>query len=103
MTPPAARRAAPPRTVRLVRSPAVDGTAVVCVTVASQSTSYAVREIACEIGGRGFAMHRLGLGPLYHVRVGDPADSSCECLGFLRHGYCRHVLGLQALIGANRI
>lgn len=103
MTTARARRQPPTRTVRLVRSPAVDGTAVVCVTIAARSTSYAVREIVCEIGGRGFAMHRLGLGPLYHVRVGEPRDSSCECLGYLRHGYCRHVLGLQALIQADRI
>lgn len=96
-------RPVPHRTVTLLRSPAVDGTAVIRVVVGVQATSYAVREIACEIGGRGFALHRLGLGPLYHVRIGTPTNSTCECLGYLRHGYCRHVLGLQALIAANRL
>jgi hypothetical protein len=57
-----------------------------------------VVEVPCEIGGRGFAVHRLGLGTVYHVRVGDPADSTCECLGFLRWGRCKHVAGLRALI-----
>jgi hypothetical protein len=62
------------------------------------TTHYTLHEIRCDIGGRGFAVHRLGLGRLYHVRVGTPSECSCECLGFLRHGNCRHVLGLLGLI-----
>ena len=31
-------------------------------------------QLPCDIGGRGFAVHRLGLGTLYHVRVGSPAE-----------------------------
>ena len=88
----------PPRTIRLVRSPANDGIGVCRITADRRSDFYTVVEIRCDIGGRGFAVHRLGMGNLYHVRVGDPADSSCECLGFLRWGRCRHVLGLRALI-----
>lgn len=88
--------------VRLVRVP-LDGVAVCCVTVGKESTYYTVREIPCEIGGRGFAMHKLGLGTLYHVRVGPPEDCSCECLGFLRHGYCKHVLGLLALVASDKL
>src|SRR4051794_24276271 len=91
-------RAQANRSVRLVRSPAADGTGVICVTANEQSTYYTVREVACDIGGRGFAVHKIGMGTLYHIRVGEPADCSCECLGFLRHGYCRHVLGLLALV-----
>lgn len=90
------------RGVRLVRGPA-DGVAVVCVTVGKDSTFYTVRELLCEIGGRGFAMHKLGMGALYHVRVGDAADCSCECLGFLRHGFCKHVLGLLALTESGKL
>jgi hypothetical protein len=91
------------RTIRLVRSPAVDGTGIFCVRDRSRSTFYAFREIPCAIGGRGFAVHRLGLGNLYDVRVGQPEECSCECLGFLAHGLCRHVLGLLALIQAGLI
>ena len=58
---------------------------------------YTFHEIPCLIGGRGFAVHRLGLGNLYHVRIGRRVDCSCECLGFLAHGRCRHTLGLLAL------
>src|SRR4051794_26310636 len=84
------------RSIRLVRSPEADGLAVICISVGDEHTNYTVREIPCEIGGRGFAVHKLGLGTVYHVRVGDPEDCSCECLGFLRHGQCKHVLGLLA-------
>jgi hypothetical protein len=93
----------PPRTVRLVRDASDDGVAVMCVTVGRHCTYYTVRELPCEIGGRGFAVHKMGLGPLYHVRAGGPDDSSCECLGFLRHGRCKHLLGLLALTGAGKL
>ena len=51
------------------------------------------------LGGRAFALHRLGLGTLYHVRVGTTAECSCECLGYLHHRKCKHILGLLALTG----
>ena len=88
----------PERTIRLVRPTTLDGVGVFFVRVGKSCTYYTLHEIPCEIGGRGFEVHRLGLGQLYHVRVGDPRDCSCECLGFLRHGRCRHVLGLLALV-----
>jgi hypothetical protein len=86
------------RSIRLVRSPAIDGVGVFCIKLGETTTFYTLHEIPCAIGGRGFAVHRLGLGELYHVRVGAREECSCECLGFLRHGYCRHVLGLLTLI-----
>ena len=57
-----------------------------------------VVDLRREIGGRGFAVHRLGQGNLYHVRVNGPDDSSCECMGFLRWGRCKHVAALGTLI-----
>ena len=91
------------RRIRLIRPPSIDGVGVFGIFVKDRATFYAVREIPCEIGGRGFAVHRLGLGPLYHVRVGHPRDCSCECLGFLAHGKCRHIQGLLALIRRGRL
>ena len=88
----------PKRSIQLSRSPTMDGVGVLRITVGSKSQFYTFREIRCDIGGRGFAVHKLGLGTLYHVRVGDPEVCSCECLGFLAHGHCKHVLGLRALI-----
>jgi hypothetical protein len=90
--PPAAERS-----IRLIRSPSRDGVGVLSITAGGVTAFYTFHEIPCFIGGRGFAIHRLGLGNLYHVRIGPPEDCSCECLGFLRHGRCRHVLGLLAL------
>jgi hypothetical protein len=86
------------RTIRLVRSPGKGGVGVFCIDAGRGSQFYAVVEIPCEIGGRGFAVHRLGMGTLYHVRVGAPENCSCECLGFLRWGHCKHVSGLRALV-----
>ncbi|HJZ57208.1 MAG TPA: SWIM zinc finger family protein [Gemmataceae bacterium] len=86
------------RTIRLVRPPDRRGVGVFSITEGNRSQFYVLAELPCEIGGRGFAVHRLGLGNLYHVRVERPEDCSCECLGFLRWGRCKHVLGLKALI-----
>ncbi len=86
------------RVIRLVRPTTLDGVGVFSVRVRDHTTFYTLHEIRCDIGGRGFEVHRLGLGELYHVRVGVASECSCECLGFLRHGYCRHVLGLLALV-----
>ena len=89
--------AKPARTILLVRKPAADGVGVFKLSAAGKSQFYVFHEVRCDIGGRGFAVHRLGLGVLYHVRVGAPADCSCECMGFLRWDRCKHVGGLQAL------
>jgi hypothetical protein len=88
-----------PQTIRLVRVPPPAGVGVLSITKNRRTTHYTFQEIRCDIGGRGFAVHRLGLGSVYHVRVGQPRDCTCDCLGFLQHGHCKHVLGLQALIG----
>jgi hypothetical protein len=87
-----------PRHIRLLRPPGRDGVGVMSIAK-DRRTYYVFREIPCAIGGRGFAVHRLGLANLYHVRVGAPKDCSCECLGFLSRGRCKHVMGLAALIG----
>lgn len=88
------------RTIRLVRPPDEHGVGVFCITVGSRTHWYTFREIPCEIGGRGFEVHKTGLGTLYHVRAGDPIDCSCECQGWLYRQRCKHVLGLRALIRA---
>jgi len=94
----------PPRSIRLLRAPALDGVGVFSVRMGKESSFYTFREIPCEIGGRGFSVHRMGLGQLYHVRVSaDRAECSCECLGFLAHGRCKHVLGLLALVRRGKL
>ena len=90
----------PARSIAVFRPGGPDGVAVVRITAGKKSAFYVVKELPCEIGGRGFAVHRLGVAPLYHVRVGKPEDTSCECLGYLARGVCRHALGLKALTDA---
>jgi hypothetical protein len=101
--PPASDPGRKKRSIRLVRSPLRDGVGVFSVTEGDEVVFYTVHEIRCDIGGRGFAVHRTGLGNLYHVRVGRPSDCSCECKGFLAHGHCRHILGLLALIREGKL
>lgn len=88
----------PPRSIRLLRPPTVEAPGILTITTGNKTDHYVFQEIRCDIGGRGFAMHRLGLGELYHVRVGEPEDRGCECMGYMRHGQCKHVQGLAALL-----
>jgi hypothetical protein len=91
------KNAKPSRSIVLLVPPGASSPGVLSIVEKKQTAYYTFREIPCDVGGRGFAIHRLGLGELYHVRIGKPDHCSCECLGFLRHGRCRHVLGLLAL------
>ncbi len=93
----------PDRSIRLVRPPDRFGVGVFQIRAAGRLCFYTFREIPCDIGGRGFAVHRLGIGQLYHVRIGRRVDCSCECAGFEFRGYCRHVLGLLALKRAGKL
>ena len=88
-----------PRVIRLLRRPDHYDVGVLGITTERRTHYYVFKEIRCDIGGRGFAVHRLGLANLYHVRINGPRDSTCECLGFLSRGRCKHVQGLTALIG----
>jgi SWIM zinc finger len=93
----------PERSIRLIRSPSIDGVGIFSVSAGEESAYYALREVPCVIGGRGFAVHRLGLGNLYHVRIGRPEECSCECKGFLFRSTCRHILGLLALVRQGKL
>src|SRR5947207_718951 len=93
------KSAAKQRSIRLLRAPAEgDGVGVCCIASGKDVAFYAFQEIPCAIGGRTFALHRLGLGTVYHVRIGAPEECSCECMGFLSKGHCKHLLGLLALV-----
>lgn len=91
-------KAKPTRTISLIRPPNSDGVGVFCIRIGKKMQFYTFCEIRCEIGGQGFGVHRLGQGNHYHVRVGKAENNSCECLGFLRWGACKHISGLTALI-----
>lgn len=84
--------------VRLLSPPTSTEPGILCLTARKKPTTYIFKEIPCDIGGRAFAIHALGNGVLYHVRIGDGTDVSCECMGFLRHGRCKHIMGLRELM-----
>ncbi|MGF1578480.1 MAG: SWIM zinc finger family protein [Gemmataceae bacterium] len=88
---------APNRSIKLLRPPSAEAFGIFRIVLDNEAYSYVFREIRCDIGGRGFIVHRLGLSDVYYVRTGEPHDCSCECWGFLKHGSCKHILGLLAL------
>src|SRR5262245_38820126 len=50
-----------------------------------------------------FAADLQGGGPdHYDVMVCGP-EKSCECMGFLRHGHCKHSDSLAALVAAGKL
>lgn len=89
--------ASPDRRICLVRPPDRLGIGVFRIVDKKTTAYYTFQEVPCDIGGRGFAVHRLGLGQLYHVRIGTDEECSCECLGFLAHSRCKHIEGLLTL------
>ena len=95
------------RAIRLTQPPDARGVGTLCITDGKgECVNYVFREIPCQIGGRGFELHKLGIGGiLYHTRAGnDPNEEcSCECMGWLRNGHCKHVAGLLALIKQGKI
>lgn len=55
---------------------------------------YKVEPIAADYG-RGLVLHKPD-GTSYCVNLSGP-DSTCDCLGHLAHGHCKHVESLRAL------
>lgn len=93
-----ARKSTPARLLNVIRPLAPPAPGIFSVSTRKRIHYYAFQEVPCTIGGRGFAVHRLDKEELYHVRVGTPHECSCECLGFLRHGNCKHLAAMRALI-----
>lgn len=52
--------------------------------------------------GRAFLVEKQGDGSQpneeYHVLIENAQDGSCECLGFLRWGHCKHLAAVRKLL-----
>lgn len=93
----------PQRRVELVRPLTETRAGVFAIIDTKQIALYEFVEIPCQIGGRGFSLRRLGRDTVYDLRVGAPADTSCECKGFIYRDTCRHLLALRALIEQGQV
>ena len=101
-------RRKPARTLRLLEAPTPDtaGWGAFRVTEGRKSDLYIFRELEARDGGAAaFTVEKLDPDSLatvesYAVRVGKPAECSCECKGWEYRKAdkpCRHVAGLLAL------
>src|SRR5437016_4737732 len=95
-------RVKPGRTVRLALAPSeVNPFAVVLIADRAEDT-YHVRPLPSDFG-TAFEVEKIAPdGRTYHVNL-EGQTGTCECLGHLRRGTCRHVQGLQALQAAGKL
>jgi hypothetical protein len=67
------------------------------ITFHIEGTDYVITPLAChqEIGCRALRFAKqTGDGAVYDLHL-SRFGWSCECMGFLRHGYCKHVRTVQ--------
>jgi hypothetical protein len=107
---PKARKPAPKpeRRVRLIG--ADDNPMLVEMTIGKESFAYFVKKIHADFG-MGFEFRKIEVNGMsensdetYHVHY-DPArrSSTCDCLGGLHHGHCKHQEAIVALINSGKI
>ena len=94
-------RTKPQRFIRLCVKPCDGAPGVVRITVGGKSQDYFLSPLAADFG-TAFLLEKIGAEEAYHVNL-NGSQSSCECKGFLRHGHCKHIVGLAALIAAGRL
>jgi hypothetical protein len=95
-----------PRHCRI--SAAVNGCFAVELTVGKSRTAYHVEPLPSDFG-RAVRLVKFGATPgtdegaaSYEVNLDGPG-SDCGCKGFLRHGRCKHVEGLLALVAVSKL
>ena len=105
-------RRKPERRIRLIR-PIQDGMGAVQITIGGEPHNYLILPFPSDFGS-AFRLIKQELVPQtegfyelkdtarYHVNLNGPL-STCECLGFCKHGHCKHVEGLTVLRQRNLI
>src|SRR5262249_55988545 len=86
----------------------VNGCFAVELTVGKSRTAYYCEPLASDFG-RCFRLTNCSTTPgtdaeadHYDVCLDGPG-SDCGCKGFLRHGHCKHLDGLHALVAAGKL
>ena len=100
-----ARKSKVSRSVSLLLPIGEQSPGVVRITVGKATVDYFLSPVAADFG-RGFLLEKVlpeeGEPEAYHLNL-DAERSTCECRGHLRHGHCKHVDGLAALITQGKI
>jgi hypothetical protein len=91
----------------------INGVRTLVITQDGGRVFYDLREVRCDIGGRGFTLTKCceGTGSdteadSYDVRVHGSSDGSCTCKGFTYHQHhkpCKHIAALQALVRLGKV
>jgi hypothetical protein len=95
------------RTITLKLNPFEGNPGVVRIKVVDGKRTtehdYLLTPLASDFG-TAFRLEKTGEpdGETYHVNL-DGEKSSCECKGHMRHGRCKHVDGLTALVRAGKL
>jgi hypothetical protein len=101
----ARRYVKPARSVRVLAPATAGGPGVlVQITVGAEANDYCVRKIPSDFGD-GFEVAKVSgpERPTYHVHLSDEHGQTCECLGYLRWGSCKHTGGIAALRQAGKL
>jgi hypothetical protein len=75
---------------------------ILSLFVGKEAFLYWLEPVATD-WGRGFKLEKFGGGEVYHVHLDPALGHSCECLGFLHHGHCKHASAVSALVAAGRL
>jgi hypothetical protein len=92
------------RFARVLLRPVGRSAGVVRLTVGREVAGYLIRLLPSDFGDC-FRLSKVGVcGDVseYDVCL-DNTGQTCECMGFLRHGHCKHVAGLMALRNAGKL
>ena len=98
-------RTKPARSIRLDLSPGQHSPGVVHITVNGEAKDYFLDTIPSD-WGRAFRLEEIGtegISPYFVCLDTTGFHHQCCCLGFLRHGHCKHLSGLQALLAAGKL
>jgi hypothetical protein len=100
------KRVKPERRIRLIK-PIQDGMGAVQICIGGEPHNYLILPLTSDFG-LAFRLVKQELVPQtegyyelkdtarYNVNL-DGQQSTCECLGFCKHGHCKHVSGLTVL------
>jgi hypothetical protein len=103
-------RAKPARSIRLLSAPTADRPGLVRITAGKLSALYRITVVPADYGA-GFELTKVHVVPdehgVFRCQYGETyavnLAGSCECKGFLKHGYCKHLDGLRMLATTGRL